>query len=134
LPDVESIGGRTKVLVVVEDDLDMRTLIRITLARDPRLELVGEASSADEALALVRTLEPGLIVLDHAIEGPLTGLDAAPLLKAAAPASKILLFTAYDLAAEARAQPAIDGYLRKDELQLLLPTVERLLSLAPLAG
>ena len=124
----------TKVLVVVEDDRDMRTLIRITLERDPRLEVVGEASSADEAVALVQTAEPGLIILDHAIEGALTGLEAAPQLKAAAPTAKILLFTAYDLAAEARAEPAIDGYLRKDDFHLLLPTVGRLLALAPLAS
>ena len=117
--------------MIVEDDLDMRLLIRITLERDDRLEVVGEASSAEEALDLARTLEPGLIVLDHAIEGTLSGLEAAPLLKAAAPNAKILLFTAYDLEREARAEPAIDGYLRKDDLDLLLPTVERLLELAP---
>jgi DNA-binding NarL/FixJ family response regulator len=123
-----------KVLVVVEDDPDMRTLIRITLAQDPRLEVVGEAASADEALALVQTTDPGLIVLDHTIEGPMTGLEAAPLLKAAAPNAKILLFTAYDLAAQARATPAIDGYLRKDQFDELLPTIERLLALPPAAA
>src|SRR5260221_14177586 len=112
----------------------MRTLIRITLARDPRLEVVGEAASAPEAIELARLSEPGLIVLDHSIEGEITGLQAAPLLKAVAPGSKILLFTAYDLAAEARAEPAIDGYLRKDDFDLLLPTVERLLALEPLAS
>lgn len=110
----------------------MRTLIRITLARDPRLEVVGEAASAKEAIDLARSIEPGLIVLDHAIEGDMTGLEAAPLLKEVAPNSKILLFTAFDLAAEARAEPAIDAYLRKDELDLLVPTVERLLDLAPI--
>lgn len=125
--------GTTNVLVVVEDEPDMRTLIRITLAGDPRLEVVGQAASAEEALALVRTCEPGLIVLDHTIEGTMTGLEAAPLLKHAAPNAKILLFTAYDLATEARAEPAIDGYLRKDQFAELLPTVERLLALAPLA-
>jgi len=130
---VESSGdAKAKVLVVVEDEPDMRELIRITLAQDPRLEVVGEASSAVEALELVRSAEPGLIVLDHSIEGEMTGLEAAPLLKAAAPAVKILLFTAYDLAAQARAEPSIDGYLRKDEFHLLLRTVERLLVLAPL--
>jgi DNA-binding NarL/FixJ family response regulator len=124
--------SRTKVLVVVEDDPDMRTLIRITLARDPRLEVVGEAASAAEAIGLARSIEPGLVVLDHAIEGDMTGLEAAPLLKAVAPNAKILLFTAFDLASEARAEPAIDAYLRKDELNLLVVTVERLLALAPL--
>ena len=59
----------------------------------------------------------------------MTGLVAAPLLKQAAPTTKILLFTAYDLAGEARAEPAVDAYLRKDHIHLLLATVKRLLGL-----
>ena len=81
-----------------------------------------------------RPVAAGLIVLDHAIDGEMTGIQAAPLLKEVAPNAKILLFTAFDLAAAARAEPAIDAYLRKDELSLLLSTVGRLLALAPLAG
>ena len=118
-----------KVFVVVEDEADMRVVIRATLERDPRLRLVGEASSADQALALVDDVDPGLIVLDHSIEGELMGLQAAPLLKERAPAAKILLFTAYDMRAEARDEPAIDAFLRKDQLTDLLPTALRLLDL-----
>ena len=118
-------------LVVVEDDPDMRLLIGIMLTADPRIELMGEAVSAEEAMEVVGGLEPPLIVLDHSIAGELTGIQVAPLLTASAPHAKILLFTAYDLEREARAEPAIDSYLRKDDLDLLLPTVERLLELAP---
>jgi DNA-binding NarL/FixJ family response regulator len=120
---------RVKVFVVVEDEPDMRALISLTLGRDPRLELVGEAASAAEALALLDTMEPGLIVLDHGIEGDLMGLDAAPLLKAKAPQAKILLFTAFDMRHEANAEPAVDEFLRKDRIGELLPTVQRLLGL-----
>ena len=87
-----------KVFVVVEDEADMRRVIRATLERDSRLQLVGEATTAAEALTLLDTVEPGLIVLDHAIDGEVMGLQAAPLFKARAPASKVLLFTAYDMA------------------------------------
>jgi DNA-binding NarL/FixJ family response regulator len=119
-----------KVFVVVEDETDMRRLIEVVLGADPRLELVGSAASAAEALALLDTIEPGLIVLDHGIEGDMTGLDAAPLLKAKAPRSKILLFTAYDMRAAAEAEPAVDAYLRKDRVSELLPTALRLLGLS----
>jgi len=119
------------VMVLVEDEPDMRTLIKIVLARDARLEVVGEAASGDEAVRLAGEFEPGLVILDHSIEGNKTGLETAPEIKAVAPDSKILLFTAYDMAAEARREPAIDGYLRKDELAKLLPTVLRLLGLDP---
>jgi DNA-binding NarL/FixJ family response regulator len=118
-----------KVFVVVEDEPDMRMLVRLMLTRDPRLEVLGEAASAREALELLETVEPGLIVLDHGIEGDIMGLQAAPLLRAKAPSSKILLFTAYDMQAEANAEPAVDAFLRKDRIAALLPTCLRLLDI-----
>ena len=124
-----SESERIKVFVVVEDEPDMRMLISMMLAKDKRLELLGEASSASEALAVLDTIDPGLIVLDHGIEGELMGLDAAPLLKAKAPNAKILLITAFDMQREADAEPAVDGYLRKDRIDQLLPTALRLLDL-----
>lgn len=120
-----------KVLMVVEDDLDMRLIIRITLEADPRLQIVGEAGTAEEAIEIARNENPGLIILDNSLEGEMTGLDAAPILKDAAPQAKILLFTAYDLRTEAKREPAIDAFLRKDHLKDLLPVILRLLDLAP---
>jgi two-component system nitrate/nitrite response regulator NarL len=120
------------VFVVVEDQPDMQLLIELQLRRDPRLELLGKAASAAEALALLDSVEPGLIVLDHGIEGDIMGVEAAPLFKAKAPNARILLFTAFDMSKEADAEPAIDAFLRKDNLDLLLPTVQRLVGLDPL--
>jgi DNA-binding NarL/FixJ family response regulator len=121
-----------EVLVVVEDEPDMREVIRLTLARDARLHILGEAANAADAIELARTHDPGLIILDHSIEGDMMGLEAAPLLKEAAPRAVILLFTAYDMAAEARREPAVDAFLRKDELSRLLQTVDALLGLEQL--
>ena len=123
--------GTTKVLVIVEDEPEMRQLVRMLLSRDPRIEVMGEASTAEAAIELARSLQPGLIVLDHFIDGPVMGADAAPALKAAAPSARILLFTAYDMATRARDEPAIDAFLRKDELTKLLTTAQRLLELEP---
>lgn len=120
-----------KVFVVIEDEPDMRLLISMNLRRDPRLTLAGEAASAAEALAIVESAEPGLIILDHQIEGDIMGLDAAPLLRAKAPNAKILLFTAFDMQREADAEPAVTAFLRKDNIDRLLPTVWDLLGLDP---
>lgn len=117
------------VLVVVEDEPDFRVLIRAALREDPRIELSGEVTTVEEAVALARASEPALIILDHNLEGEMVGIDAAPKLKAASPDTKILLFTAYDVAAEARREPAIDGFLRKDDVAKLLATVRGLLGL-----
>jgi two-component system, NarL family, response regulator DesR len=118
-------------LMLVEDDPDYRLLIRVTIGVDPRFEMSGEAPSIEIGVELARDAHPRLIILDHDLEGEMVGLSAAPKLKAAAPDAKILLFTAYDLEAEARREPAIDAYLRKDDIGNLLPTAQRLLGLEP---
>lgn len=118
-----------RVLVVIEDDPDFRRLIRITLGGDPDLQLDGEAASADEALPLAKEMQPDLVVLDHFIEGTVMGVELAPLIKSVAPDAKIMLFTTHDLEVEAGRQPAIDKYLRKHDLALLLPAVREMLGL-----
>jgi len=123
-----------RVLVVVEDEPDMVLLIHSKLFVDPRLEIVGDATTADQAIELARTTSPGLIILDHAIEGDVMGLQAAPALKAAAPNAKILLFSAFDLKAEAAAEPAIDAFLSKSDISKLLKVVQQLLELPPNGG
>jgi DNA-binding NarL/FixJ family response regulator len=129
---VNGEAGCVTVLAVVEDEPDMRTLIELMLGRDARLDVRGGASSADEAFALLTVIEPGLIVLDHGLEGSMTGLEAAPKMKALVPLAKILLFTAFDLRRQAEAEPAVDGFLRKDKIVDLLATVQRLLGLDPI--
>ena len=123
---------KARVLVVVEDEEDIRMLIRLLLRDDPRIELFGEASSAREAIELARSAHPGLIILDHSIDGDIMGLQAAPLLKEAAPDAKILLFTAFDLQKEAEAEPAVDAFLSKSNMDRLLPTVQTMLDLEPI--
>ena len=127
------VAADPRPFAIVEDQPDMALLIRLALTRDPRLRAAGEAVSADEALALLDEVEPALIVLDHSIEGDVMGLQAAPLLKAKAANAKILLFTAHDRSGEAAAEPAIDGFLRKDRIDQLLATAQRLLGLDPAA-
>lgn len=122
--------GRNE-LVLVEDDPDYRLLIRVAFGVDPRFEMSGEARSVESGIQLAREAHPRLIILDHNLHGEMIGLSAAPQLKAAAPDSKILLFSAYDLEAEARREPAVDAYVRKDEIGKLLPTAQRLLGLKP---
>ena len=119
------------VLMVVEDEPDIRLIIRLHLTADPRIIVEGEAANAMDAIELARSTDPGLIILDHQIEGSIMGLDAAPLLKEAAPEAKILLFTAFDLANEADASPAVDAFLSKSDMSLLLPVSLQLLGLEP---
>lgn len=119
-----------KVLMVVEDDRDMQLLIEVMLGADGRLELAGSATTASEAIDAARRDQPDLIVLDHFIDGDIMGIDAAPRLKEAAPNARILLCTSHDLAVEAERAESVDGFLSKNDIQRLLPTVQGLLGIA----
>lgn len=117
-------------VMLVEDEPDMRILIRAVLTGDDRFEVSGEAASAADAVAMTRQTQPDLIVLDHSIEGDVMGLEAAPLLKQAAPDARIILFTAFDMAGDVAGEPAIDLFLSKTKLFDLLPAVLNLLELS----
>ena len=120
-----------RVLAIVEDHPDMRALLRLLFRTERGFEVLAEATSATEALEVVPPgTGPGVIVLDQSLEGQLTGLDVAPLLKEHAPAARIVLFTAHDLASEAAASPAIDRFVRKDRIAELPDVVRALASSA----
>ena len=123
-----------RVLVVVEDDPDVQFLIETVFSEDDRFSLAVLAASAEDALEVARTTEPGIIVLDHGLAGALTGLEAAPRLKEAAPNAKIILFTAHaELQHPAADEPAIDAFLLKTDILQLLPLAQRLTGLGPLS-
>ena len=116
------------ILVAVEDDPAFQVLIRATLGEESDMQILEEMpATIDRALEVAREIQPKLIILDHNLGGEMIGLSAAPRLKEAAPDAKILLFTSYDLEAEARREPAVDAYVRKDNVDQLLPTSQRLL-------
>ena len=117
-------------VLLVEDDLTLRDVIAMLLDSEPDLLLVGTAASAEEALELVAELSPDLVLLDNQLEGPLTGVQAAPAIKQLSPGIVVLLCTALDLSHVADTEPAIDGYLRKDELVSLVDVARQLLGSA----
>lgn len=116
----------TRVLLV-EDDLTVRTVIEMLLETEPDFELVGSTSTAEEGIELVRSLQPDLVLLDNQLEGQLTGLAAAPQMKQAHASAVVLLCTALDMQDKAAAEPAVDGYLRKERLIDLVDVVQELL-------
>jgi len=101
-------------ILVVDDHTLFRRGLTALLARDPRIEVVGDAADAGEALRRARELAPDVILLDNHLPG-VNGVDALPGLREAAPAARILMLTvsedAQDLAAALRGGAC--GYLLK---------------------
>lgn len=106
-------SARIRILVVDDHTLFRRGLTAL-LARDPGLDVVGDAGDAGEAQRKAEQLRPDLILLDNHLPG-VNGVDALPALQAALPASRILMLTVSedeaDLAAALRAGAC--GYLLK---------------------
>lgn len=61
-------------VLIVDDSASARALIRALLARDPAIEVVGEAGDPYEARAAIKAINPDVITLD--VEMPhMNGLD-----------------------------------------------------------
>jgi len=122
-----------KALVIVEDDLDIQSMIETIFSMDPRFAVAGLAESAEDALELARSTEPEIIVLDDRLAGALTGVDAVHQLKEAAPNAKIILFTSHaDLRARVDHEDAIDAFLLKTDTGELLPLAQKLTNMLSL--
>ena len=86
--------SKTRVLLA-DDHAVLRAGIRLLLNSQPEFEVVGEAASGIEALALSEQIQPDLILLDLSMPG-LGGLDALPVLRRSAPNARILILTMHD--------------------------------------
>lgn len=64
--------AETKTIMLVDDQMDLRTLVRMTL-EDPALRII-EAKDGDEALEMARLEVPDLMLLDWMMPG-LDGLE-----------------------------------------------------------
>ena len=84
-------------VLIVDDELDMRLLVRIVIENAHEdIEIVGEASDGADALRTWRTCPepPDVVVLDYRMPG-LSGLDVAAQLLAERPDQIIVLYSAY---------------------------------------
>ena len=82
-------------IVVVDDHPIVRQGLVSTLDDEEDFEVVGEASSAEDALAVLARTRPDLILLDLELPG-MSGIDAIPRLREISPQTRVLVFTASD--------------------------------------
>jgi len=101
-------------VLIVDDTLDIRWLLRLALDRDGSFEVVGEGGDGRAAVELAERLQPDAILLDLAMP-VMDGLQALPLLRQVSPASRVVVLAgvnAGQLAGEAMALGA-HGYIEK---------------------
>lgn len=85
----------TKKLLVIEDQTEIRQLLRMTLEEDENLEIFECADTATGEI-LIREIRPDAVVLDVMMPGPFDGLELCRRVKAdpTLSAIKILMVSA----------------------------------------
>jgi len=111
-------------VVIAEDEAIIRLDLRETLVAHG-YDVVGEAGRGDEAIDLVRALQPDLVILDVKMPG-LDGLSAARLIAAERLAAVLVLtaFSQRELVTEARDAGALAYLVKPFQEKDLLPAIE----------
>jgi CheY-like chemotaxis protein len=109
-----AVGAPRRVLLV-DDNPDIRMLVRIGLEASGGFEVVGEARDGQEAVDFVSRSCPDVVLLDLAMP-VMDGFEALPLLVGGCPHVRVIVFSASDSPAtrERIATSGSHGFLRKD--------------------
>jgi DNA-binding NarL/FixJ family response regulator len=87
---------RSVAVLAVDDQAAFRRAVREVVEATEGFELVGEARSCEEALALAREHDPDLVLVDVRMPG-IDGLETTRRLSAAHPAATCVLVSTDDL-------------------------------------
>lgn len=103
-------------VVLADDHAIVRGGIRALLARAEDVAVVGEAATGEQALQLVATLRPDVLVLDVEMPG-VSGAEVVQRLRESGASVRVLVLSAYDADAyvETLLKAGVAGYLIKDE-------------------
>lgn len=107
---------KTITVLLADDHMVVRSGLKALLATQPGIEVVAEAASGEEALALVEQHGPAVVMMDLAMGAGMDGIEAIKRLRQRNSRQAILVFTTYD--SDADIVRAVDagamGYLLKD--------------------
>jgi DNA-binding NarL/FixJ family response regulator len=129
-PSTSPPAAGTIRVVLADDHALVRAGMRSLLGAMAQVQVVGEAASGEEALALAERERPDVVLMDIAMKG-MTGLEAAARLREQHPGVRVVILSMHageEYVLQALRAGAV-GYLLKDaatgELELALRSVMR---------
>src|SRR5512136_1972947 len=117
-------------ILLVDDHEVVRLGLKSLLERHPQFDVVGEASSAREAMEIVNSAHPDVVVMDIRLPGT-SGIEACEEITGRYPETKVLMLTSYaeDEMLFSAIRAGASGYVLKqiggDELVHALEAVAR---------
>ena len=82
-------------VLLVDDQAVVRRALRARFHLEPDLQIVGEATSGREALALAQTLVPDVVLMDIAMPG-MDGIEATVAMHRKVPQSAVIILSISD--------------------------------------
>lgn len=82
-------------IIIVDDQPAVREGLRMRLALEEDMQILGEARDGSEALDIVTRLRPDIVLMDM-IMPELDGLTATQALRLLAPESQVIILTIHD--------------------------------------
>ncbi|WP_394685172.1 response regulator [uncultured Microbacterium sp.] len=103
-------------VVIADDHPVVRAGVRALLDAEADIEVVGEAATADEAVALAESLAPELVLMDLQFGERAAGAEATRRVRALAAPPYVLVLTNYDTDGDilGAVEAGASGYLLKD--------------------
>ena len=109
-------GSRMAIRVLITDDHGVvRQGLRMFLSLDPEIEIVGEATNGEEAVALSRKLEPDVVLMDLLMP-VMDGIAATEEIRLDLPDVEVMALTSVleDASVTGAVRAGAIGYLLKD--------------------
>ncbi|MCI2264826.1 response regulator [Sediminivirga luteola] len=103
-------------VVLADDHPVVRAGLRAMLSGDPDLDMIGEAATPDDAVALATDLIPDVVLMDLQFGTEQTGADATRRIRALPNPPAVLVLTNYDTDSDilGAVEAGASGYLLKD--------------------
>jgi DNA-binding NarL/FixJ family response regulator len=103
-------------VLIADDHLIFRDGLRALLASTPDAELVGEAATGEEAIALAASVQPDVVLMDLQMPG-LNGIEATRRIVHDSPHTRVLVVTMFedDNSVLAAMRAGARGYLLKGQ-------------------
>jgi DNA-binding NarL/FixJ family response regulator len=115
-------------LLLVDDQAIVRKGLRMRIMLEPDIIVVGEASNGEQALELVESLAPDIVLMDVEMPG-MDGITTTAAMRASSPQSAVVMMSIHDdVHTRARAQAAgAAAFVEKSgTLEVLLATIRQI--------
>lgn len=114
-------------ILIVDDNVALRTALRLLLRRDAAFDVVGEAADGATSVRLAAELKPDVILMDVQMPGAIDGIEATRRILRDANGARptIVALSAADTYAQAMRDAGASGFIAKNAAADLLAAIKR---------